>query len=266
MHQLLVSSITRATTLLALALMPLALADPATTQNTEKAAEPSPAKKAFEALKFPGLTVNTELRCVDVDATICLDKGSLELVACTKKTKEHESLVVVDARPLHIHTALLLLGAKNGSPASRRIIDEETRQWEESPPAGDTIEVFLVVKNAEGKMIERPVSDFITRNDDPQDAAVEKSADEKKAEKFPATFLFAGSLLLDEGKTPREYLADTSGSVISISTFGDELLCLPGLQSQENGALMWEINSNEIPVKDTKVILRLRPQKNVPKK
>ena len=262
MNQLLPSSINWATTLIMLALMPFALADPA----VEKAPEKSPEKKALEALKFPGVTVNVELHCVDVEASICLDKGSLEMVACTVKTKEHESLVVVHARPMHIHTALLLLGAKNGNPASRRIIDEATRQWAESPPQGDPIEVFLVVKDAEGKMIERPVSDFISRSDEGEQTGVEKTADEKKAEKFPSTFLFAGSLLLEDGDAPRKYLADSSGSVISISTFGDELLCLAGLQSQDNGALMWEINSDEIPKKDSKVILRLRPQKRVQKK
>ena len=29
------------------------------------------------ALKLPGLTINTKERCVDIEATVCLDEGSL---------------------------------------------------------------------------------------------------------------------------------------------------------------------------------------------
>jgi hypothetical protein len=75
-------------------------------------------------------------------------------------------------------------------------------------------------------------------------------------------FLFAGSHLRDNGKGPRQYLADLSGHVISIVTFGDELLCLPGVQSHANGALMWQVDSTHLPKVGTKVTLRLRPQKD----
>jgi hypothetical protein len=47
--------------------------------------------------------INPEEWCVDVEAKVCLREGLLELVACTKDTKEHESLVVVEAKPSHIH-------------------------------------------------------------------------------------------------------------------------------------------------------------------
>jgi len=67
---------------------------------------------------LPGLVVDFQNRCVDIKATICLDEGMLELIACTKETKEHESIVTITARPMHVHTALLLLGANNGKPAS----------------------------------------------------------------------------------------------------------------------------------------------------
>ena len=73
---------------------------------------------------------------------------NLELVACTKEGKVHESVIAVEARPVHIHTALLLLGAKNGSPASRQPVDNEQVRWIDIPPHGDPIEVFLVWKDA----------------------------------------------------------------------------------------------------------------------
>ena len=53
----------------------------------------------------------------------------LELVACTKGAKEHESIVTIEARPMHVHAALLMLGARNGHPATNRLIDEQKTRW-----------------------------------------------------------------------------------------------------------------------------------------
>jgi hypothetical protein len=229
-------------------LTPLLAADPAVGNKTDAAVAPA------KTLKLPGLVINPTERCVDVEAAICLDQGALELIACTKDSKEHESIVAVEARPLHIHTALLLLGAKNGNPAMRRPINKERTQWVDIPPQGDPIEVFLVWKDPKGTVIERPIGDFMVRSDKADDDA----ATGQKKEKFPHTFLFAGSLLGDPGETPRKYLAEASGNVISISTFGDEVLCLPEVYSRDNGALEWQIDPTHLPKLRSKVTLRLR--------
>ena len=214
-----------------------------------------------QALKLLGLTINAKERCVDIEATVCLNEGSLELVACTKAGKVHESVVYVEARPIHIHTALLLIGAKNGNPAIRRPLDEEMDRWVDIPPKGDLIDVFLEFKSPEGKVVERPISDFIARNNGEDSDPGEDSPEAKKAPRFPHTFVFAGSQISAKGDAPKEYLADRSGHIISISTFGDELLCLPEVHSQENSALMWKIDPTHLPKRDTKVTLRLRLQK-----
>ena len=78
--------------------------------------------------------------------------------------------------------------------------------------------------------------------------------------KFPHTFLFAGSHLHEEGAGPRRYLADLSGNVISIATFGDEVLCLSEVHSRDNDALMWQIDATKLPKVGSKVTRRLRPQ------
>ena len=214
--------------------------------------------------KLPGLVVNRKERWLDVDATICLAQGSLELIACTKDSKEHESIIAVEALPMHMHAALLLLGAKPGNPAMRRLIDEESGRWVDIPPRGGPVEVFLVFKDQEGKTVERPISDFIVRSDyDPDtptgpDGDADDEADDGR---FPThTFLFAGSLLYGPDGAPRSYLCDESGNVISLVTFGDELLCLPETHSADNSALMWSIDSKHLPPLGTKVILRLKPR------
>ncbi|HIF33351.1 MAG TPA: hypothetical protein EYQ75_17245 [Planctomycetaceae bacterium] len=235
--------------------------------NQNSADEPAPKKPVRKPVKLPGMVIDFQKRCVDLEATICLDRGYLELIACTKGSKEHESIVSIKARPMHVHTALLFLGATNGNPAMRKSVDEEKMRWVNHPPRGDPINVYLVVKNSKGESVERPVSDFVTRSKertgeiaDDAERGPKEGAD--KDNKFPHTFLFAGSHLRDNGKGPRQYLADLSGHVISVATFGDELLCLPDVQSHANGALMWQVDSTHLPKVGTMVTLRLRPKKD----
>ena len=218
-------------------------------------------RAALEKLKLPGVKINLEEWCVDVESSVCLETGTLELIACIKDSKEHESVVVVEAKPSHIHTALLLIGAKAGNPAMRKPIDKESMRFVDLPPRGGAIDVFLVVKDESGKEVEKPISAFLTRAEHysgrPHD-------DEEEDQDFPThTFLYAGSILHGgggEGEKPRTYVCDRSGNVISISTFGDELLCLPGIHAHANGALMWEIKPDSLPKVGTKVTLRLRPK------
>ena len=228
-------------------------------------------KPARKPVKLPGMVIDYfEKRCVDLEGTICLEKGLLELIACTKGSKEHESIVAVSAKAMHIHMGLLLLGANNGHPAMRKPVDEKKTRWVNVPPRGDSIDVFLVTTNKDGKLIEKPISDFIVRSServDEVDGAVivapnqtEKRGGEQET-RLPHTFIFAGSHLRDNGPGPRQYLADLSGNVISIASFGDELLCLPFHQTQENGALMWQVKPGTLPKVGTKITLRLRPRK-----
>ena len=228
--------------------------------GTKKPAQPTSnaSPPPGPALKLPGLTINAKERFVDIEATVCLDKGSLELIACTGKGKVHESIVSVEARPAHIHAALLLLGARNGNPSLRRLLNEEQTRWVDIPAKGDVIDVFLEFKDASGKLVERPIGDFIARNKDAGGKSGLGTPDAKEAARFPTTFIFAGSQLRDNGKAPKAYLADISGHVISISSFGDELLCLPDFHSQDNGALNWRIDPTHLPKRDTKITLRLR--------
>jgi hypothetical protein len=210
-------------------------------------------------VKLPGLVINFRKRCVDVDASICLDRGALELIACTKGSKEHESIVAIQARAVHIHASLLMLGANPGNPAMQKPVNKQRTRWVHLPPAGDPVEVFLVFKNKKGKLVERPVSDFVA----PCEGGSEKPGGDKKEVRLPHTFLFVGSLLRSSRSGERTYMSEVSGNVISISTFGDELLCLPGVHGQQDGSLAWRIDATELPKVGTKVTLRLRLKRRV---
>lgn len=231
----------------------------------EPKADEAPAPKAVDVgnrdeLKLPGLTVRTKEGYVDVDATICLTAGFLELIATTKDGKEHESIISISAKPSHVHAALLLLSAQPGNPAMAKRLDDGG--WLDIAPRGAEIAVSLVFNDEKGKPVERPISDFIMRGQEEDaygpDAVVKKPGERGR---FPTdNFLFAGSQLYTDENGKATYLCDASGNVISLSTFGDELLCLPGKHSQDNGSLAWEIDPTHIPALGTKVSLRLRPK------
>lgn len=224
--------------------------------------EPEINQNTLKNLKLPGVSINLEARAVDVTSRVALVEGSLEFIACTKGTKEHEAIITVMAKPSHIHTALLLIGAKAGHPAIRKIVgDGDDQRWINLPPKGSPITVSLVVPDKNGKPTERPLSDFVNHLND------KGEPDKAEAKKRLKIFLFAGSHLIGKEDTPKTYLADKSGSVISLSTFGDELLCLPQIYGQENHALQWEVNPTHLPKAETKITLRIklsRP-KNDPK-
>jgi len=229
------------------------------------AGEPGDATSAPEKVRLPGIEIDAEKGTVDVKAKVCLEYGLLELIACTRGTKEHESIVAIEAEPIHVHTALLLIGARHGNPAMRKPINEEETRWRHLPPRGDAIQVSLVVTDGEGKKVERPIRDFVRRTEgDPSMSSMfpESSGTDESQEQepFPNTFVFAGSHLIENEEGVKQYLAAQSGHVITISTFGDDLLCLAGFQSRANGELIWEIDPTHLPALDSEVILRLRPQ------
>lgn len=216
---------------------------------------------ALEKLKLPGIKINAKEAYVDVDAEVCLDAGALELVACTPETKEHESIIKVLAKPVHMHMALLLIGAQPGNPATQRMVGEgDEKRFLYLPARGQPVHVSLVIADKEGKKKEHPISHFIQHVED-ETNFFEGGQKAEENRKFPTNeFLFLGSVLFDNGKGgPRRYLAEESGNVISISTFGDETLGLSEVYEHVNGSLVWEINTDHLPEMGTKVTLRLRP-------
>jgi hypothetical protein len=243
---------------------PTAMGQELQTRNVNQSGERMKANPALaaaiEKLKMPGVTIHLAERCVDIAAKICLDKGMLELVACTPGTKEHESIVVIEARPMHIHTGLLLLGSEPGSPALRSKANGEVHPLLFTHPKGDAIDVYLVFPDKTGKQTEHPINEFIART--PMETLLPSEAtDSKETNQFPThAFLFAGSQLIEDGRGPRKYLSDESGNVISIVTFGDEMLCLSGVHSDQKDQLIWQVNATGLPAVGTKVLLRLRPQ------
>jgi hypothetical protein len=128
---------------LAVAVAPLSrlpAADDAAKKPAARPATPAGSPKAASGEPIP---LNPE-KTVLLDRTgkrlllktrVVLREGLLEMLCCPAQTKEHESILAIDAKAFVIHTGLLALGARPGKPV----------QYEPQfqPPTGQPIDIFL---------------------------------------------------------------------------------------------------------------------------
>lgn len=221
-------------------------------EQAPPADEPKPAQAAdpvAEAIKTinkedNGITINAEEAYVDVAATVCLRSGDfLEMFACTKDTREHESILVINAAPSQMHLGLLLLGLEPGKPLSYdRAFDPPKLINAKGPEVG----VFIVVKLDD------------TERETPANRWVQDNKTQEIMESN--TWLFAGSQFAEFQDKP-VYQADLNGSAISLVNFGDDLLTLPNKMTDANQShgKVWAPRTKAIPKVGTKVTIRLRP-------
>ncbi|MFN7766924.1 MAG: YdjY domain-containing protein [Planctomycetaceae bacterium] len=126
----------------------LAGGDHTTAQETAPAPPKASARPAAKGNPVPlneSGTVKLDLanRRLLVQAEVVLRQGQLEMFACRKRSKEHESIVAIDAAAFVIHSGLLALKATPGGPA----VYEPKFQ----PPHGEKLEIFLIWQDEKGQ-------------------------------------------------------------------------------------------------------------------
>lgn len=225
-----------------LSVAPLAAADPAVddpagaaSTTRPLAATTRPATQPRKVRVQPGVTINWIDRQVEVDATVVLRDKPLEVFACTPNTKEHETILRVDAAASHIYAALGLLGLEPGSPI----------QWDRQanryvPAKGDRVDVFVLVPDAkEPKCV----------------SACRWMRNAATGEPMPDTsWVFAGSYRYDDGT----FAADAEGVVVAVVNFSSSLLSMPESHSDDNSQLWLMPETEAIPKVGTRVTLVLR--------
>ena len=88
-----------------------------------------------------------------VKTQVCLQAGVLEMLLCRRGTKEHESILSVDAPAQTIHAGLLLIGAKPGKPV--QYVPEYRA------PTGSELQIHVSWKTKDGKQKRQPAHDWI---------------------------------------------------------------------------------------------------------
>lgn len=182
--------------------------------------------------------IDVKRKIVVVDGKICLREGQLEMFACPRSTKEHESVVAVESRAYVIHAALLAVGAEAGQPvkfAPKYV-----------PASGTEIEVYVLWVDENGKRHKVRAQEWIRQV--------------KTGKPMPYNWVFAGSDFWEDDVTgERHYMAE-DGDLICVSNFATATLDLPVESSQSNDGLMFDAFTDRIPPVGTKVRVVLIPK------
>ncbi len=136
-------------------------------EPTPEPDEPEPTRLPEDLFKDSAAQPLNENNTVLLDVTgkrlllktsVSLTLGQLEMLLCLKQTKEHESILTIDAKAFTIHTGLLALGCEEGTPF-RYDSEKETLH----APQGQTIDVFLHWVDTDGKLHREPAQSWVRR-------------------------------------------------------------------------------------------------------
>ncbi len=187
----------------------------------------------------PNLWADVKHKWVILDGQVVLREGPpLEMFACLKNTKEHESIVAVDTKALLVHAALLAIGAKPGTPV------EFAPKYQAA--TGPEIEIRLLWTDAQGKRHKDRAQDWIL------------DTTTRKAMAFP--FVFAGSSMWEDPATGKQEYTAEGGDLICVSNFPSATIDLPVKSSQSTEGLLFEAFTAHIPPLGTKVRIVLIPK------
>lgn len=185
--------------------------------------------------------IDPRRKLVIMDGEVCLREGQLEMFACPKRSKEHESIVAVNTKAFAVHAALLAVGADKGTPVQFAP--------EYKPATGDEVSVYLLWFDEQGNKQTARAQEWI------------RNAKTKKEMAY--NWVFAGSgFWKDEATGEQHYMAE-AGDFICVSNFASAMLDLPVESTQANQGLLFEAWTERIPPLGTKVRVVLAPKVKV---
>lgn len=249
---------------------------------------------------FPHIRATKVLDRIEIDARVSpmlvVDPRTplffLETICCAPDTREHESLLVSDAKPSHVHAALLAMGLTPGKPGAWEMRGQELVPL---APTGDRVSVRFQYTSADG--IVHHVSPLVwitsTRvlatTDAKSQTSTRQSTSPANATSGGATglimntlpanstvewWVFAGSRMIKRpdnaattpGASPQHsapataYDADGTGQIIGLHTFGSEVLAWPVNLNPDASALEpeWIAKMDAIPPAGTPVTIVIR--------
>jgi hypothetical protein len=200
-----------------------------------KLPEPKGATRLF---KDSPIWIDRQEKSVIAEGQIALREGMLEMFACTRNTKEHESIVSVNVKAYQVHTGLVALGAEPGHPVRY--------QPKFMPPAGTEIDIFVRYLDEKGKLQTARAQDWIKDNHT------------GKPMTYP--FVFAGSSFYVDPDTNKQYYQGEHGDFVCVSNFGTAVFDIPVKSSKSNEELEFEAITKKIPPLGSPVYLVFKPK------
>ena len=179
--------------------------------------------------KLGSLKINSESKEIIIPGKVNMQKGMIELLACGPGGKVHESVLLLDVIPYHLHVGLLLLGLKFGGGLEY--------QGDPNTPMGDSLEVWVRWTSND--------RDTIVKGEDlvwdiPRNKSMEHTY-----------WVFAGSKVV-EGK----YMADIEKSIIT--TYHDPFTIIDNPLALGGDDELYRVNEKITPAKGTPVEVIIR--------
>ena len=165
-------------------------------------------------------------------------EGQMEMFACLKNTKEHESILAVPTEAYVVHAGLVAIGAEPGNPV--KFLPKYV------PASGTQIDVWLYWTDAKGVRQHCKAQEWL------------RNLHTGKAMDVP--WVFAGSSFWEDANGGKRHYQAEEGDFICVSNFASAMLDLPIESSQSNAALLFEPITDRIPPKGTNVTIALVPQ------
>lgn len=211
---------------------------------------------------LPHVRIDVGARVVEFDGTVPIDAhaaGSprvyLELLACSRDTREHESLVVTDASPSSIHAALLAIGLEPGAPG--------TYEWQGERPVavvarGPRVRVTVVVER-DGKEVEEALGSWAKTVRDGRSFEETLAGAGGAGGAGGGGLVFAGSVTAERNGVTR-YMADGAGTIVGLTTFGTEVVAPTAMYNPDAGVEEphWIADASRVPKFGTAVRVRIR--------
>jgi hypothetical protein len=203
----------------------------AATDGEEPVPAPTPTPVWKDGVAHLGTVhVDPRTRTVLADGWVNQVSGAIELLACGKGGKTHESVFVLDINPLDLQTGLLLIGLEPGTPPTG---------LGQGPPGGPELEIRVDWK-AKDKARTLPAERFVMN--------VEKR---KPLKGIP--WLFTGSVI--EGG---EFKALAEESLVA--TYWDPWAIINiGAACGTNDEILY-VNTRVVPPLNTPITLRFQPR------
>jgi hypothetical protein len=182
--------------------------------------------------------LDSKRKAIVVDGKICLREGQLEMFACPKGTKEHESIVALNCLPEEVHAGLLALGAKQGTTVKFDPVYKTA--------TGEVVDIFVIWKEPDGTTKEVKAQELIKNH--------------KTGKAMEYDWVFAGSGFFKDQETGRLHYQANGGDFICVSNFPSATLDLPVESTDANSGLLFHAFTENIPPKGTEVRVVLVPR------
>lgn len=184
------------------------------------------------------LWIDQKRHLVVVDGKVVLREGALEMFACSKGTKEHESIVAVNSPARFVHAALLAVGAKPGKPVQFNP--------DYVAASGPVIDIWVLWKDEDGTKHKVRAQEWIK--------------EQKTGKAMPYSFVFPGSSFWRDEESGETYYQADAGDLICVSNFTTAMIDIPVPSSQANTGLLFSAFTENIPPRGTAVRLVFIPK------